>query len=525
LWPLAWLAPLPWLVLVRQQDLAGRRPYVAIWLGGFAFWLAMLYGISKAHPALIAGWIALSWYLAFYVPVFVWLARVAVHRLGVSLVLAAPVVWVGLELIRGHLITGFSAGLLGHTQVQWLALLQISDLVGAYGVSFVMMLAIACLVRMLPLAGQRWTLWPASVAAAALVTSVGYGTYRLNQTPPQSNREPLRVALIQGSLDTQFGVDRIDETFEHYGRLTAKARATNDRLDLVIWPESMFAVPERLVEPPLAPAPGEDVSPEQLAKRIGSYGPQFQSVLAAEAARANIVATDGTRQATPTMLLVGTSTLVYGPGQARRVYNAALLADPDGQVVSRYYKAHAVMFGEYVPFADWLPWLYSLTPMSSGLSVGDGPRRFDVGGLGLSPSICFESVVPHLIRGQTIELASRGTPADVLVNVTNDGWFWGTSILDLHFRCAIFRAIENRRPMIIAANTGFSGSIDGNGRVLAKGPRRAPQVVIAQVVPDGRTSPYHTIGDWPATLCGLACLVLAAIGWRRPATGSGRSPS
>ena len=135
-WPLAWLAPLPWLALIRQKELAGSRPYLALWLGGFAHWLAMLYGISKAHPALIAGWIALSWYLAFYVPVFVWLARVAVHRLGVSSVLAAPIVWVGLELIRGHLITGFSAGLLGHTQTSWPALLQISDLVGAYGVSF-----------------------------------------------------------------------------------------------------------------------------------------------------------------------------------------------------------------------------------------------------------------------------------------------------------------------------------------------------------------------------------------------------
>ena len=106
LWPLAWLAPLPWLVLIRQRELVGSRPYLAIWLGGFAHWLLMLYGISKAHPALIAGWIALSWYLAFYTPIFVWLARVAVHRLGVPVVVAAPVVWVGLELIRGHLSGG-----------------------------------------------------------------------------------------------------------------------------------------------------------------------------------------------------------------------------------------------------------------------------------------------------------------------------------------------------------------------------------------------------------------------------------
>ncbi len=513
-WPLAWLAPLPLLALIRQRQLAGRRPYVAIWLGGFAYWLAMLYGISQAHQALIAGWIALSWYLAFYVPIFVWLARVAVHRLDVSMVVAAPVVWVGLELIRGHLITGFSAGLLAHTQVQWLALLQISDLAGAYGVSFVIMLVAACLARMLPLSGQRWTFWPAGVAAAALAVTLGYGALRLRETPPQANRAPVRVALVQGSLDTDFDQSRVDETFAHYGQLTSEARAAHPRLDLVIWPESMFAVAERLAEPPLAAAPGEDLSPEQLEERIASYGPQFQAILAAEAARANIVAADGTRQATPTLLIVGTNTLIYGPHAERRTYNTALLADPGGRVVSRYYKTHPVMFGEYIPFADWLPWLYQITPMTSGLSIGDGPKVFEVGGLALAPSICFESVVPHLIRRQVVELAGRGTPADVLVNVTNDGWFWGTSILDLHFRCAIFRAIENRKPTIIAANTGLSGWIDGNGRVLAQGPRRAPQVLIAEVVPDGRTSLYHTLGDWLATLCGLACLVLAAMGWK-----------
>ena len=152
------------------------------------------------------------------------------------------------------------------------------------------------------------------------------------------------------------------------------------------------------------------------------------------------------------------------------VYNTALLADPEGRVVSRYYKTHPVMFGEYIPFADWLPWLYQITPMSGGLAIGDGPKVFDVGGLALTPSICFESVVPHLIRSQVVELRRRGTPADVLVNVTNDGWFWGTSILDLHFRCAIFRAIENRKPTIIAANTGFSGWIDAQRAGAGAGP-------------------------------------------------------
>src|SRR5439155_15698618 len=145
---LAWVAPIAWLWLVRWPQLPGWRPYVAIWLAGFAHWLLMLEGIRLAHPALYAGWIALAAYLGVYLPVFVGLTRVAVHRRKVSLVVAAPIVWVGLELLRGHLITGFSMGLLAHTQAEFPRLIQISDLAGGYTLSFVIMLVAACLTRM-----------------------------------------------------------------------------------------------------------------------------------------------------------------------------------------------------------------------------------------------------------------------------------------------------------------------------------------------------------------------------------------
>jgi apolipoprotein N-acyltransferase len=241
----------------------------------------------------------------------------------------------------------------------------------------------------------------------------------------------------------------------------------------------------------------------------------FADILAGEAARANTLA-DGTRQATPVMLLVGGNSWVIGPGDEQRSYNAAILADPAGRVVGRYYKEHAVMFGEYIPFADVFPFIYKFVPIS-GMAVGDGPRALRVGPFTLAPSICFESTVPHLIRRHVVELTRQGTPPDVLVNVTNDGWFFGSSILDHHFRCGVFRAIENRRPMIVAANTGFSTWIDGSGRIRAVGPRHAPAVLMADVQADGRTPLYHTLGDWPASLCALACILLAAIGSRKVA--------
>ena len=136
-------------------------------------------------------------------------------------------------------------------------------------------------------------------------------------------------------------------------------------------------------------------------------------------------------------LLVGTSTEIYGP-KGSRLYNTALLAD-------RQWRGHRPLLQNASgdvrrirSVCGILPWLNKVTPISVGLSGGEGPTVFDVGGLKMSPSICFESTIPHLIRGQLRELARRGTPADVLVNVTNDGWFWGTACSICIFAAAFF---------------------------------------------------------------------------------------
>jgi apolipoprotein N-acyltransferase len=504
---LAWLAPLPWLWLVAQPQLAGRRAYVAIWLAGGVHWLLMLQGIRLAHPALYGGWIALALYVAVYLPLFIGLTRVAVHRCGVSLVVAAPVVWVGLELIRGHLITGFSMGLLAHTQAELPALIQISDVAGGYGLSFVIMLVAAGLLRAIPGSSRRMTIWPLAVAAGAIGVTVGYGRWRLSQIPPGAAGPTANIALIQGSLDTVFDItpDRVFETFEHYRGLTTEAASERPNLDLVVWPESSFLANEHLLADDFVPESDGLLEPAEIHRRLVEAGRNFRELLAAEVRRAN-QQTEAGRAGTK--LVVNTTTFVHGAGGVR-VYNAALLAEGDGLVTSRYYKTHPVMFGEYIPFGDRFPWLYRVTPLGGGLSIGDGPKVFEVAGLRMSPSICFESTIPHLIRGQLAELSRRGTPADCLLNVTNDGWFWGTAILDLHLRCGIFRAVENRRPLLIAANTGISAAIDGSGVVKTRGKKRQPQVLVATVRADGRPYLYAAVGDLPAGLCASLCVVVA----------------
>lgn len=501
LWPIAWLAPLPWLCLVLRPQPMTRWAYFGIWLGSFVHWLLMLQGIRLAHLLLYPGWILLAVYLAFYLPLFVGLCRVA-QRLRLSVVLAAPVVWVGLELARGYIITGFSAGLLSHSQADWPGLLQIADTFGAYGVSFLMMLVAAAVARAFFGGGRVY--WPLIPASAALILTLAYGSTRLAETPPGTARLPLLVALIQGSRDVHIDMDFEQgiERMQHYSELTKQTRHDYRKLDLVIWPESMFALPQIVLSP-------DAKIPEHEEEMVEHFRREFPKAVRQAAQMLNHKDAPGAD--VPTLFYFCTSTLDYGPDR-RRDYNSALLVNENGEIVSRYDKMHAVMFGEYVPFARWFPWVSDSLPIGEGLTEGDQPAVGNVKGMNFSPNICFESTVPHLIRSQVLELENQGTRVDVLVNLTNDGWFYGSSILDLHLKCGVFRAIENRRPLVIAANTGISANIEGSGRIIDRGPKRKPEVLVVTVQPDGRTPLYHTLGDWPALGCAGTCLVLMGIG-------------
>jgi apolipoprotein N-acyltransferase len=493
--PLAWVAPLPWLLLIRRRELAGRRPYAAIWLAGFAFWLPILHWLRLPCPATVFGWFALSFYLAFYVPVFVGLARVAVHRGRWPIMVAAPVVWTGLELARAHLLTGFTMASLGHTQYRWIELIQVSDLAGTYGVSFLVMFAAACLARMLPGEDRPWAFWPLAPAVAVLGAALIYGFLR---TGGEHFRPGPKIALIQGSIDTQIkdDPDKQEDVMRQYLELTQEAVGKNGNLDLIVWPETMFRYPLLTYRDDVRPAVGEDWTVAQLKAKAAQIREYIADV--AKAYR--------------TPLLLGVETRDFGPGTEDR-YNTALHVDRSGRIIGRYDKMHPVMFGEYIPFGDTFPWLYQLSSaLSGGLAVGKTLDSLDVDGSRAAANICFESVLPHLIRRQVNELRARGREPDFLVNLTNDGWFYGSSELDIHLRCGVFRAVECRKPFLIAANTGFSAVIDGDGRIRAQGPRRETKVLVAEVPLDDRTSPYLSYGDWPAGLCLGICVILAAWG-------------
>ena len=146
-WPLAWIAPLPWLLLIQRTDLYARRPGWTLYLIGFAFWMGTLHWVRLPHWAASFGWVAMSAYLAVYPWAFLLLSRVAVHRLGMSIVVAAPLVWTGLEVARGYMLGGFTMSSLAHTQYRWLAWIQLADVIGCYGMSGLVMLVAASLAH------------------------------------------------------------------------------------------------------------------------------------------------------------------------------------------------------------------------------------------------------------------------------------------------------------------------------------------------------------------------------------------
>ncbi len=517
LWPLAWLAPWGWLACISIKKLSGWKPYAAIYAAAAIHWLMVLYFLTLPHPAGILGWLALSAYVSVYPVLFVGVSRVAVHQMKLPLAVAAPVVWAGLELARGYLFTGMPAILLGQSQTPWVTVIQIADLAGAYGVSLVVMAVSACLFMALP--GQtswRWKWAPLLAATMLLTATLGYGFWRTSQTLPEG--PVAKVALIQGSNPTRFDGDPGEgkKRFDDYAALTMSARELHEDIDLIVWPESMFPGVDTLAanESP-TPQPVKDASTLSKEQRERLESVERLSIYA----KGCYASWEPERllHSPDVQMLAGSQTWRLPekgeptPAGGLQVYNSALVINGEGRITSRYFKNHRVLFGEYVPLGDYFPWIYRFTPMGMGLTAGERASVFTAGGLKFTPSICFESLMPQVIRRQVLELQQRGEAPDAMVNVTNDGWFWGSAAHDHHLAGSVFRAVEHRMPVVVAANTGISASIDGNGRIVKRGPRMKESIILAEVRRDGRFSLYQQIGDLLPMLCAAFCM--AAAGW------------
>ncbi len=517
IWPLAWFAALPIIYLTLLDRLPGRRPYLQLQLAGLCYWLGTFYFIPIPHPALWAGWFVVSFYLSFYTPLTIGLSRVMIHRYRISPAIAVPMVWTGIEWFRCVLFSGMGMVCLSHSQYQQAVLIQIADLFGAYTLTFAIVMFTTCVAMIVwrIRSSEKHLIWRPSIVATGLVIFVfGYGVVRLGETP-DSGDGTATIALIQGSIDTTFPKTEkeamaIEERrVEQYRELTISAREKWNDLDLVIWPESSFKVYEKDPNTDITYSIF-DVPPET---RVDQLRPGTLRYIAGAIAKHWENCTGYPDQFdSPVKLLAGSTS--YDPVDSR-LYNATLLIGTDGMVAGRYFKQHLVMFGEYVPLADIIvplskaiPFFGKLAEIGRGLTQGTEFIVIDLNGVKLAPSICFETTVPHYVRGQVNDLAARDIEPDVLVNITNDGWFYGTSCLDFHLACNVFRAVEMRKPNLVCANTGLSGEIDAYGRILQQGPRRDMTVIKAVVSRHQSKSFYRIVGDLlPISFISIAFLL------------------
>ena len=490
-WPLAWVALVYWIDIAAQPMAFQSRQYRFLYLIGFFHWLLMLQWVRLPHYSAWFGWIVLAGYLGLYLPLWVAVVR-ALLRVRFPLVVAAPLTWAALEWLRGRLFTGFALDLLGHSlalQPHWI---QIADWGGAESVGYLLVTSSVLLFEMV----RSRVSWRSLVMCVALiavnVAVVIYGSFRIHDTSYVAGDGPddVQVALIQGCIDTSFGVDQAaPETIESdYRRLTRKMlmeqrSAGKPVPDLIVWPESMY--PWMLGE-----ADPEARYPTGIEEVNQVTWHEYRTELTRQQVQS--IASQS-----PSNWLVGVHWNRSTAENKTERFNSALHIDRSLEIAGRYDKMHPVMFGEYVPGGNCFPWLYRLTPMDSGLTAGKRPIAIDVQGASMSPCICFENTVPHLIARQIRELDRHGKPPVALITITNDGWFWGSSLLDVHLACGIFRSIEHRCTGLIAANTGFSAWVDRAGRLLARGPRRGEGAIIASVP---RAETPHTLyrrwGDW-----------------------------
>lgn len=475
---LAWIALVPLLLVMRQ------RPFRSGFVAGTCFFALVLYWLNVVmvtfgglHPILsAAAWLLLSLYLALFFAIATWGSCRLAERLGLSIIVTLPVLWVGLEFLRGWLFSGFPWALLGYSQQARLSLIQSADLFGVYGVSFLIVLVNATAAesyRRLRLQGWRSLPWTALLITLFLFgANTAYGFWRLAGSPDQRDRT-LDVALVQGNIDQAIKWDPAfqESTIATYRRLSLQAIAQAPRR-LLIWPES--ATPFYFQDSnPLS----EQV--RQTARDSGAYllfgSPAYQKV-----------------------------------GSRFHFLNSAFLLAPDAKILGRSDKVHLVPFGEYVPLSRYLPFVHMLVQGVGDFSPGEiNPLPLD--GVRLGVLVCYEGIFPELAR----EHVHQG--AELLVNITNDAWYGRSSAPAQHLSMAKFRAIENRIWLARAANTGISAFISPSGAINGATPLFVSAYVNGSVGLGARPTFYSRIGDLPALCClALGIIWLARTRERRP---------
>ncbi|MEW6665022.1 MAG: apolipoprotein N-acyltransferase [Thermodesulfobacteriota bacterium] len=473
----AWLALVP--LLWGISDKPPSRAFVLGLMTGFShaltliYWILVVMGHYGGLDIFTSSGILILFclYLALFPAGFACLSRLgAGSRFQV---LWWGVLWVGLEYVRAWILTGFPWCLLGYSQYGRIHLIQVADLTGVYGISFLIALSNGIIYRLLfdrpsfrGAAGTAETVLAILLIPASLV----YGWHRVEGYREARGRpSPLRVAVVQGNIDQslKWNAEFQEKTVQIYESLTRQAAPF--RPDLVLWPET--AVPFFFQEK------------TSLSRRVAESAAGLKA-----------------------SLVFGSPAYGHVDGKTR-FYNRAYVLSPEGRPKDYYDKTHLVPFGEYVPLKRFLPFVHRLVPAAGDFAAGERPGPLEIPGTPAGVLICYEVIFPELARAQ-VEKGAR-----VLLNLTNDAWFGRTSAPYQHLSMAVFRAVENARPLVRAANTGISAFINPIGEITLQSGLFSEEVLTQEVGLPGPSLRFYTVhGDLFAAgllLLGLIKIICA----------------
>lgn len=476
---LAWIAIIPLLFALNNLR-SGNAFRIGIVFGLFHYATLLYWVVGTMHtygslpyylclPVLFL----FSLYLSIYTGIFAWFAAWFPGKPLLRLLLL-PFVWLALEQVRSVFLTGFPWGLLGYSQYDRLPIIQVAEITGVAGISFLIIFGNVALFWLLLYATRRQ--WFGSLAAprsavllvllftAMLSVSIVYGRIRIDQIETKMETALFQsVRVVQGNISQAVKWDPVFQVSSTRKYADLSSVSDPDIPDLVVWPET--ATPFYLGKnPPLTELVTRTVRKVQAPFLIGS--PAYEKIA----------------------------------GQGH-YYNSAFIVAPNGEITGRYDKVHLVPFGEYVPLGSILSFVGKMVESVGDFSVGQKGETLGFNGGTIGVQICFEIIFPALSRS----LTRNG--ADFLVNITNDAWFGRSSAPYQHFSMAIFRAIENRRALVRCANTGISGFVLPTGKTAATS-RLFVDAVLTNRIPVIKIETIYTrYGDW----LGLTCLVVAVV--------------
>ncbi len=517
IWPAAFLAPLPLAFLARRPG-GWRWPAFALWLAGT---LLFLFEHRWQVDVSVAGYPAGAALMGLYFAATLLSLRFLHRRLRrAPFLLLLPLVWTAFEVVRGeYLFDGYAFYLLAHPTLAWPAFPQAADLLGVYFVSFLTVLPAGALVD--SLTGRRecraCRFTPAAATVVLLLLLGLYGGQRLRETPTAAAGPSVRVAAVQTNVPQdnkmRWSFEQASLDYRRAIQLTEAAALATPTPDLIVWPETMLPAGFGLNAEAVDRMRQHHLAGAVFADEVLAYQRQLGVPLLLGA-----FATEGL-------------TLTPDPDDPRLLlpdftasYNSAYLLQGGAVSPERYDKLYLTPFGETIPhlnafdrLEEAVLWI-GARGMAFDLTPGQKPVVLraslpEGGTLRLATPICFEATSTSVCR-RLVYAADGVKQADLLINLSNDGWFGGArGAREQHLQAARFRCIELRTPMLRSANTGLSAAIDSAGRLLAVGPDNSDPAwnvdgVLAATIPlDGRDSAYARLGG----VFGLLVLLLTAL--------------